>query len=138
MTTETTPQDKTQIGLSRQAADDLEYIKDHLRLPRGLDAYRLAVAAAIARKLEPTDESVSRTTAYNATGTLDLDGAIRAAVIAIRSDHHGRPYALVERLAEAGLTEIREHLENGLPIRDYLVTMKPSPPSAEEGQMPSS
>lgn len=137
MTTEPSPQDKTQIGLSPQASDDLEYIKGHLRLPRGLDVYRLAVAAAIARKLEPTDESVSRTTVYNATGTLDLDGAIHAAVIAVRSDHGERPYALVERLAEAGLRDIREHLENGLPIRDYLITMKPSPPSPGEGQMQS-
>lgn len=134
MTTEATPQDKSQLGLSVQASDDLGYIKDNLDLPRGLDAYRLAVAAAIARDLAPTDENVSRTTAYNATGTLDIDGAIRATVLAIRTDHNHRPYALVERLAEAGLRDIREHLENGLPIRNYLATIQPTTSPAVEGE----
>ena len=68
-------QDKTQLGLTVQAADDREYIKEHLRLPTGLDAYRLAVASAIANRLEAADENVSRTTAYSATGTVDLDGS---------------------------------------------------------------
>lgn len=137
MTTAIGSQDKAQLGLSVQASADLEYIKENLSLLQRLDAYRLAVAAAIARKLEPTDENLSRTTAYNATGTLDVDGAIRAAVLAIRTDHDGRPYALVERLAEAGLREIREHLDNGLPIRDYLATMK-FILATEEGQGPPS
>lgn len=137
MTTPITMQDKTQLGLSARAAEDLEFVKEHLSLPRGLDVYRLAVAAALAKHLDPTEENLSRTTAYNATGTLDLDGAIRASVLAVRADHRGRPYALVERLAEAGLRDIREHLENGLPIRDYFAAIHPgSDPSAGQTAPP--
>lgn len=115
-----TASDKSQIGLSTSAAADLDYLQEELKLVNRLDAYRLAVAVALRKELVPSEAALSRTTAYSATGTLDPDGQIRAAVLALRTDHDGRPYALVERLAEAGLRDIRTHVESGLPLREYL------------------
>jgi hypothetical protein len=117
-------EDRSQIGLSEQAVEDREYIKDVLGLRDLQDAYRLAVAAALAKNLPPASENVRRTTAYGAA-VLDASGALRASVLALREDHGGRPYALIERLAEAGLQDLASHLREGLPIRQYLLALVP-------------
>lgn len=127
------PEDKAQLGLSAEASADLDRIHDDLKLPDRIDGYRLAVAVALAKGLAPAPEKVSRTTAYNASGTLDTDGSMRAAVVVLRQDHAGRPYALVERLAEAGLRDLAAHLDSGLPLRDYLAPLVPSDPTGAPG-----
>jgi hypothetical protein len=121
------PEDRTQIGLSEEGSTDREFIKDKLDLREGQDAYRLAVAVAVAKNLPPTVEDVRRTNAYGAS-SLDSTGALRASILALRDDHGGRPYALMERLAEAGLRDIAVHLEEGRPIRQYLAALLPEPP----------
>jgi hypothetical protein len=117
-------EDRGQIGLSDAAAADREYIKDELGLRDLQDAYRLAVAVALAKNLPPAAENLRRTTAYGAA-VLDATGALRASVLALRDDHGGRPYALIERLAEAGLRDLAAHLNEGLPIRQYLAPLVP-------------
>ncbi len=117
-------QDKGQLQLSEQGAKDREYIKEQLQLPDLQDGYRLGVAVALAKKLPPASENIRRSTVYGAN-VLDFDGALRASVMALRSDHGGRPYALLERLAEAGLRDLAEHLNEGLPIRQYLGALVP-------------
>lgn len=129
MNPDATPDDKAQLGLSAEASADLDRVQDDLKLPDRIDGYRLAIAAALAKGLVPTPEKVSRTTAYNATGTLDTDGSLRAAVLALRDDHAGRPYALIERLAEAGLRDLAAHSDSGLPLRDYLAPLVPADPA---------
>ncbi len=117
-------EDRSQIGLSEQGALDREFIKEKLDLKDLQDAYRLAVAVARAKNLPPAGEDARRTTAYGAH-VLDSSGALRASVLALREDHAGRPYALMERLAEAGLRDIAAHLEEGRPIRQYLAALLP-------------
>lgn len=116
--------DRSQIGLSEQAMLDRDYIKESLGLRDLQDAYRLAVAAALAKSLQPAAEDVRRTTAYGAA-VLDASGSLRAAVMAMRADHFGRPYALMERLAEAGLRDLAAHLDEGLPVREYIAALMP-------------
>jgi hypothetical protein len=117
-------EDRSQVGLSEQAAADRDAVKDALMLREGQDAYRLAVAVALAKNLSPTSENVRRTNAYG-TGSVDSRGELRAAVLALREDHGGRPYALMERLAEAGLRDLAAHVEEGRPIRQYLSALVP-------------
>lgn len=118
-------EDRAQIGLTDQGLADREYVKDALGLRDLQDAYRLAVAAALAKNLPPAPEDARRTTAYGAA-VLDATGALRASVLALRDDHGGRPYALIERLAEAGLQDLASHLRDGLPIRQYLTELVPA------------
>jgi hypothetical protein len=120
----TEAEDRTQLGLTPAAATDRDEVTRVLKLPSGVDAYRLGIAAAVAKQLDPAPDSPGRTTAYG-VGTLDPDGSIRTSVLALRDDHHGRPYALVERLAEAGLRDLADHLDRALPIRDYLESLLP-------------
>jgi hypothetical protein len=117
-------EDRAQLGLSEQGAADREYVREALGLRDLQDGYRLAVAVALAKGLPPTPESAGRTTAYGAA-VLDSTGALRASVLALRADHGGRPYALLERLAEAGLRDLATHLNAGLPIRQYLAALAP-------------
>ena len=115
--------DLVQVGMSETASTQLTEITEELSLTNRLVGYRLGLAMALAMNLEPTDAGLTRTTAYSATGTLDPDGQFRAAVLAVRADHGGRPYALMERLAEAGLARVAEHLVGGRPLGDLLEGM---------------
>lgn len=117
-----TREDRGQLGLSEQGSADREHIKEDLGLKDLQDAYRLGVAVALAKQLPPAPGDVRRTTAYGA-GVLDADGSLRASILALRDDHDGRPYALLERLAEAGLRDLAAHLNEGLPIRQYLTAL---------------
>lgn len=121
---QTPPEDRSQVGLSDQALADRDAIRERLRLREGQDAYRLAVAVALAKNLPPAPENARRTNAYG-TGSVDSRGELRAAVLALRDDHGGRPYALMERLAEAGLRDLAAHLGEGRPIRQYLAALTP-------------
>lgn len=125
-----TPTDKGQLGLSEQAHEQLGEIVDRGGFRERQDAYRLAVSIALAEVLPPTPEGVSRTTYLN-VGSLDPDGSLRAAVQSIRPDHNGRPYALVERLAEAGIARLHDHLYAGKSLRELLLAYQEAPePSA--------
>lgn len=114
------PTDKGQLGLSEQAHDQLGELVERGGFRERQDAYRLAVSVALAEQLPPAPEGVSRTTYLN-VGSLDPDGSLRAAVQSIRSDHNGRPYALVERLAEAGISRLHDHLYAGKSLRELLL-----------------
>jgi hypothetical protein len=127
------PEDRSQVGLSDQAAADRDAIRERLRLREGQDAYRLAVAVALAKNLSPAPENARRTNAYG-TGSVDSRGELRAAVLALRDDHGGRPYALLERLAEAGLRDLAAHLDEGRPIRQYLAALTPRSGAARSEQ----
>ena len=117
-------EDTRQLALSDAGMADRQYIKEQLGLRDLQDAYRLAVAVALAKNLPPAPADTHRSTTAGAH-VLDSDGSLRASVMLMRDDHDGRPYALIERLAEAGLRDLAEHLNEGLPIRQYLAAVLP-------------
>src|SRR5947209_2222385 len=125
MSERTTPEDRTQLAVSEQGATDREYIRDELKLKDLQDAYRLGVAVALAKELPPAPEGLRRPNTYG-TGDVDPDGALRASILAVREDHGGRPYTLLQRLAEAGLRDIAAYLNEGRPIRQYLSSLLPA------------
>ena len=78
------------------------------------DGYRLGVAVAIARgTIAPEDVRLS-STIFN-VGTLDPDGSLRDVVTELYPDAADRPYAIIQRLAESGVSELgRLHDANQL------------------------
>lgn len=122
--------DKTQPGLTPEAREQLDDIYEQGGFDDRQDAYRLAVAIALAERLEPMDASASRTTYVN-IGGLDTDGSLRNAVLALRDDHEDRPVAFIERLAEAGIARIHEHLHEGRPLRELLALYEPASDKSE-------
>ena len=121
----TAPADKTQLGLTDAARDMADEIVEVGGFKDRQDAYRLAVAIALAEDLAPAPEEVSRTTYVN-IGGLDPNNELRAATLHLRSDHDGRPGALIERLAEAGIERIHAHVHAGKPIRELLQKFQPA------------
>jgi hypothetical protein len=117
--------DKAQPALTAEAREQLEEIAKRGGFNDMQDAYRLATAVALAEKLDPADASASRTTYLN-IGSLDPDGSLRNAVLAIRHDHDDRPVALIERLAEAGIARLHAHMEDGKSLRELLAAYTPS------------
>lgn len=115
-----TTADKAQLALTGQARDQLAVIKEEAGFDDLQDAYRLAVSIALAENLSPSDAGASRQTYVN-IGGLDPENQLRNAVLAIRDDHDSRPVAFIERLAEAGIAHIHEHIVGkGRSIRELL------------------
>lgn len=124
--------DKTQVGLTDEAREQLAEIAEEGGFGDRQDAYRLAVVVALAEKLEPTDAGASRVN-YLGVGSLDPDSHLRTAVLAVRDDHEGKPAAFIERLAEAGIARIHQHLHAGKPIRDLLAKYQAPSESEDAG-----
>lgn len=114
-----TDRDKNELGLTEQAREAFDAVVEAAGFNERQDAYRLAIAVALKKGLQPTDEGASRRTYVN-IGGLDRDGSLRTAVLQLRADHDGRPYALAERLAEAGVEDMKAHFDAGRSVRDYL------------------
>jgi hypothetical protein len=115
----TTVQDKAQLGLADEAKRQLDEITEKAGFHDKQDAYRLAVAIALAEGLKAKEPGGPRTTYVN-IGGLDPDLEIRAAVLGVRDDHEERPVALIEGLAEAGINRIYEHLNAGRSVEEML------------------
>jgi len=96
--------DKAQIGLTPTADHHLnELINTGWFLDRQ-DVYRLAIAVALSRKLEPgPSEMAGLRTAYNFTGGIDRDGKLRQLISILAPSEATRPAVFSERLAHAGL-----------------------------------
>ncbi len=125
-----TQTDKTQIGLSDQASDHLDVVRREGGFRNDQDVYRLAITIAIAEGLSPTPENVQRTNKYS-VGSLDPKHAMSTAIRHLRDDHADRPVALMERLAEAGLKRLFDHVDSGKSLHELLATF--APPAPESG-----
>ena len=108
-------EEPTTVGLTTRAHDNLRRLKDNGFFDELVDAYRFAVAFAIAsgydirhaQAAEPT-----RQTIFN-VGTLDPTQRLQAAVRSL-SNVDGEPvYKTVERLAEYGVNELTRRMELG-------------------------
>lgn len=114
--------DKSQVGLSVDGNDHIEHLtKVHKWFETGIDAYRVAVAVALARGMQESDLKLpkQRTTKYG-VGTLDESGKLREMIITLRPELSDRPYAHSEWLAEIGLSIIRNELEEGKYLIDII------------------
>jgi hypothetical protein len=95
----------TTIGLSEHGHRLLRSLEEEKHFPRMLDAYRFAVALALAHGASSAVLE-GRRTIFN-VGTFDPDGTFYDVVAALRSPDESEPvYQTVERLAEWGVNEL--------------------------------
>jgi hypothetical protein len=112
--------DKSQVAISGASRDLADAVVEKGGFADRQDVYRLAIAVALIKQLDPAPEDVGGRINYLGTGSLDPDGSIRTAIMQIRNEGRDRPYALAERLAEAGIAELHEHLNSGRSVREFL------------------
>lgn len=115
--------DKSQVAISEASRDLADEVVERGGFAERQDVYRLAIAVALIKQLEPAPEDVGGRINYLGVGSLDQDGSIRTAIMQLREEGRDRPYALAERLAEAGIAELHEHLNSGRSIREFLASL---------------
>jgi hypothetical protein len=102
----------TQIGLSEKAHAKLRRLKDDNHFLEMVDAYRCAIALALAHGAIPGEIPLPRTTVFS-VATVDPDRDLAAAIKAVMSSLDIPVYRMAERLAEWGVEELARLSENG-------------------------
>lgn len=103
--------DKKQIGLTKVGNEALAILMDAALFATETDAYKVAIAYALAQGLEPASApDGGYQTKFNAAGGLDVYGEIRDLVVALRPDDADHPYLTAERLAELGISELANRI----------------------------
>jgi hypothetical protein len=105
--------DVTQLSLSERTHAMLQRLRDEGVFEEMRDAYRFGIALAVARgEVAPEDARLSRT--VFGVSTIDSDGSLRDLLIELFPQEAERPYALAQRLAEAGVADIGRLHENNV------------------------
>ncbi|HZR00552.1 MAG TPA: hypothetical protein VFC93_17265 [Chloroflexota bacterium] len=96
--------DAVNIGLSEEGHAAIQMLKDAGVFNEMQDAYRFAIALAIARgKVSP--ETTKFRSNWHVNG-IDKDESIRTVIMEMFPAAADRPYAYAERLADAGVLEL--------------------------------
>lgn len=108
-----TQPDLITVGLSEKADDKLTELAELGIFNEKIDAYRFAIALAIAQGVIPL-ELEKRKTLYN-VGSLDPDKKLQRVVEALMPDQAESVsvYRLIERLAEWGVHELHAQAKDG-------------------------
>jgi hypothetical protein len=122
-------QDKAQIGLTPSGERFLDELMGMNWFLDRQDAYRVAIAVALARRLDPDpSEMVGIRTSYNFSGGVDRDGKLRQIIAALNPREAMRPAVFAERLAHAGLKFLNEKIiVDGWTLTDALDPEKTIP-----------
>lgn len=99
------------VGLSRDAHAKMVRLKEVGHFNEMADAYRFAVAIALAHGGATTDFT-DRQNFLN-VGSLDRDGSLYSAVAALRQPTTEHVYRTVERLATWGIEELDRRSQRG-------------------------
>ena len=114
----------TNIGLSELAHTRLRRLKEDGHFGEMVDAYRVAVALALASGVQPPELPGTRSNIFN-VGTVDPDRELYTAIKTLLSTGDIPVYRWAERLAEWGVTELFRRSELGLNISDLLLEAGP-------------
>ena len=98
------------VGLSKAGRGRIQRLKENGHFAEQVDAYRFAVALALAAGAEPSEPVGERVTMFN-VGTLDPDGRVATAVSTLAETDGEDPYRVAERLAEWGAAELERRVE---------------------------
>lgn len=108
------PAEPSQVGLSEEAHELLSRLKEQGHFLEMQDAYKCAIALAIAHGANPKEIEGSKQTTFS-TSTLDPDESIKIAIICLFERQPGESvYRAAERLAEWGILELSKRAEKGL------------------------
>ena len=105
------PAEPITLGLSREGHRKLKVLKEEGYFGEMTDAYRFAIALALAHGITGGPD-VSRGTVFN-VGTLDPDGSIYFAVKTFAQPEGEAVYKVVEKLAEWGVETMYRLYEDG-------------------------
>ncbi len=120
----------TNIGLSEDAHALLQRMKEDGHVAEMADAYRLGIALALARGIEPPEVKVPRTTIFG-VATIDPHKDIAAAIRALMDLDGGSVYKMAERLAEWGVREMSDQAAGGfLDVASLMEATKTAAPPA--------
>lgn len=108
-----TESEVTTVGLSEQADDLLDQLKEQEIFAEKLDGYRFAISFAAASGVVPS-EIGKRKTLFN-VGSLDPGQLIRSAIEALYEDELATTsvYRIAERLADWGIREMYQQSSQG-------------------------
>jgi hypothetical protein len=102
--------DQTTLSLSEDGHRKLTDLKDRGFFAEMRDAYRAAIALALAEGLIDAREG-KRTRTYLNAGSLDPDGILRDIILEYFPEEEGGPYEITERLGEVGVFALWERLQ---------------------------
>jgi len=103
--------DKKQIGLTAKGQADLDKVMESGWFKEEQDAYRLAIAVALAGGVAaPAEELTGISTKYNFGGGVDVEGLVRSLIGIFAPEHVSSPGRHAERLAHAGLAILASRL----------------------------
>ncbi|WP_349878825.1 hypothetical protein ABIH81_02475 [Micromonospora sp. HUAS YX12] len=106
-------EDKKQIGLTKVGKEALAALTAEDRFASESDAYKFAIAYAIAKDMSPDDApDGGYETKFNAAGGLDLDGVLRNLLLVLEVGDPAKPYTTAERLAEVGICALARRIED--------------------------
>lgn len=105
-----TSDDQRTVALSEDAHQKLSRLKEDGFFSDMRDAYRLAIALALAEGLI-APKGKSRTRTYINVGSLDPDGVLRDAMVEHFQGKEGQPYEVAARLGEEGVLALWDRLE---------------------------
>jgi hypothetical protein len=109
--------DQRTLGLSEDAHGKLTRLRKDGLFAEMRDAYRLAIALALAEGLI-APRSKPRPHTYINAGSLDPDGLIRDVMVEHFQGKEGQPYEVAERLGEAGVLELWERVQRNPQFAD--------------------
>lgn len=106
-------QDLINVGLSEGANDKLDELKELGIFSEKLDAYRFAVALAIAQGVNPPE--INKRITFLNVGSLDPDQSLKRAIEALMPEvlQQTSVYRLIERLADWGVNELHAQAKAG-------------------------
>lgn len=114
-------EDKQQIGLTAAGDEALQVLLDNDRFGNQTDAYRFAIAYAIAADLDPADAPQGGyNTKFNALGTLESGSSIRDLIDVLSVGETNRPFATAERLAEVGVRDLARRLASNESLAEIM------------------
>lgn len=102
----------TNVGLNQRTHQKLKRLKEDGHFGEMVDAYRCAIALALAYGVVPDDNITSRSNIFN-VGTVDPDKEIYTAIKAIIPKGDVAVYKMAERLAEWGVNELSDKAKSG-------------------------
>ncbi len=113
--------DLVTIGLSEEGMRLITVLSGEGGLfAQEIDAYRFAIALALAHSIDPEQVSIEkRQTKYN-VGSLDPDRKIWEAIRTLSDTSELPPYRKAERLAEWGIQDLHSRLRLGQSVRSLV------------------
>jgi hypothetical protein len=110
-----------QVGLSKEGHDKLLRLKEDGHFGDMADAYRFAIALAVAHGASPDDKPLRNGPTIFNIGSLDPDRALYTVIKALFNPQSEPVYKVAEKLAEWGVHELYRLSEGGsIPIVDLI------------------